>query len=135
MKKLIETLRQKSEEIGYPLFWLLFYLPGFVLAIILIPKPLKAIGYLGLLFTELWEIGMLHTIGNRISLLFLPVIVMHPLIISTAHIFTQLTLKAGFSKDAGIPDESLLRLRIVYVIVAYVGITISVILREKRNRH
>lgn len=134
MKKLIETLRRKSEETGYPLYWLLLYLPGFVFAIILMPKPLKIIGYLGLLFTELWEIGMLHTIANRISLLFLPAIVMHPLIVSTAHVFTQLALKAGFSKDAGIPDESLLWLRIGYVIVAYVGITISVILKERDNR-
>ena len=131
MKKLIEILHRKSEETGYPLYWLLLYLPGYVLAIILIPSPLKAIDYLGLLFTELWEIGMLHKIANRVSLLFLHVIVMHPLIISTVHIFTQLALKTGFSKNIGIPDESLLRIRLEYVIAAYAGITISVILRKR----
>lgn len=99
MKKLIETLRRKSEEVGYPLYWLLLYLPGFVLAIILVPKPLKVIGYLGLFFAELWEIGMLHTIANRLSLLFLPAIVMHPLIVSTAHVFTQLALKAALAEQ------------------------------------
>lgn len=131
MKKLIEILRRKSEDTGYPLYWLLLYLPGYVLAIILIPSPLKVIGCFGLLFTELWEIGMLHSIANRVSLLFLHVIVMHPLIISTVHIFTHLALKAGFCNNIGIPDESLLRIRLEYVIVAYVGITISVILRKK----
>ena len=130
MKKLLELLRRKSEETGYPLYWLLFYLPGFVLAVILIPRPLKLCGYLALLVTELWEIGMLHKVANRISIALLSAIVMHPLIVSLVHIFSTLFLWIGVGKKLIIADDVLLRLRLGYVIAAYVGIMISVFLKR-----
>ena len=134
MKNLFEYIRRKSGKTGYPLYWLWLYLPGFVLAAVLIPKPLKLIGSLALFFTELWEIGMLHTIANRVSVIFLPVIIMHPFIISIIHLCSLLFVIIGLGKSMVIPDESLLKLRLGYVIAAYVGIALSVILREGNSR-
>lgn len=133
MKKLLYLLRRKSEETGYPLYWLLFYLPGFVLAVILIPRPLALYGYLALLVTELWEIGMLHKVGNTTSIALLSAIVMHPLIVSLIHVLSALLLWIGAGKDLIIADDVLLRLRLGYVIAAYVAITISVLLKRSNN--
>lgn len=77
---------------------------------------------------------MLYTMANMISEVLLRTIVMHPHIVSVVHIFTRLSLKMGFSVDTVIQDDTLLRLRLGYVIVAYVYITVSVILKGGGNR-
>lgn len=121
-----------SIKTNLPLLLYLAYLPGFALCAVLIQNPFGCLGYIILLFFELWEIKALDNIDGRLSEIFLPVIIMHPYLCVLYHIMDSIIFMIQPNRIFTLSDSMLLSIRLLYVCVAFFCIILRKIYRTRQ---
>lgn len=133
MKKFLSALLKWSAFIQFPLYLLLPYAPGAILSAILFLHSFGPWANLALLTTELLEIKILHDNADTISIAFISLIILHPNLGAFIHIINQLLFRINVSISTGLSDDILLRVRIGYVIVAFLIIAIRGVVRIHKH--
>lgn len=123
-----------TSKFDFPVFLLIFYIPGYLLTAVLVQNPYGIFGNIILLIGELLEIKLLYSEKEILSKVFLPLIVLHPCLCAYFQIRNWLILKIRPDAVLILTGEMLLRVRTAYVGVAFICVTVQLVIRKIQKR-
>ena len=129
-----DFLLKYTNKLQFPVFLLVLYIPGYLLTAILVPNPYRIFGNIVLLIGELLEMKLLYSEKGILSKVFLPLIVIHPCLCAFFQIRNWLILKVKPNAVLTLTGETLLRVRALYVGVAFVCIIVLIVIRKIQKR-
>lgn len=129
-----EFLLRYTNKLQFPVFLLVFYVPGYLLTAILVSNPYGVFGNVILLIGELLEMKILYSEKGILSKVFLPLIVLHPSLCTFFQIRNWLILILKPDAVLTLTGKTLLRVRTAYVGVAFVCVIVLLVIRKIQKR-
>lgn len=124
-----EFLLKYTIQLNFPVYLLFFYIPGYVLSAMLIPNAYGIHVSIALLVVELLELKALYCLKGTLFQAFLPLIALHPCLCAIVEIANRVHLKLGSKTLISLTGTALMRLRAVYVGVAFVCIMVRIVVK------
>lgn len=115
-----EFLLKYTAQLNFPVYLLIFYIPGYVLSALLIPNAYWIPVSVALLVVELLELKALYCLKGNLSQAFLPLIAFHPCLCAIVEIANCIHRTRMPNAMISLTGATLMRLRGVYVGIVFV---------------